>query len=62
MIYLNKMSGGEFVLNAKLIETVDTNPDTTITTTTGKKYIVKETVDEVVKKVKDYEKELLSGK
>ena len=54
MIYLTKMNGKEFVVNAGLIETVEANPDTTITTTTGKKIIIKESVVEVINKTIEY--------
>jgi len=37
---------------------IETTPETLITLTTGKKVIVKESVDEVVEKVKKYKKEL----
>ncbi len=36
-----------FVLNALYIETVEAFPDTTITLTNGKKYVVKESVEQV---------------
>lgn len=35
------------MLNALYIETIDSFPDTTISLTNGKKYVVKESVDEV---------------
>jgi flagellar protein FlbD len=46
------------VINGELIEMIETTPETLITLTTGKKVIVKESVDEVVEKVKKYKKEL----
>lgn len=53
MIKLSRFrtSGGEFVVNADLIETVEATPDTVITLTTGHKLIVQESVDEVVRLV-----------
>jgi flagellar protein FlbD len=44
----------EFVLNAELIETIEETPDTVITLTTGKKLIVEEPMDEIVRRVMDY--------
>ncbi|SFL72228.1 flagellar FlbD family protein [Pelosinus propionicus] len=44
----------EFILNAELIETIEETPDTVITLTSGRKLIVEETMDEVVRKVMDY--------
>lgn len=44
----------EFVLNAELIETIEETPDTVITLTNGKKILVEESMDEIVRKVMDY--------
>lgn len=48
MISLTRLNGQPFVLNALLIETVEATPDTLITLTTGKKYMVQEEVPQVV--------------
>lgn len=61
MITLTKLNGGQFVLNAELIKTVEETPDTVITLTTGNKYIVKENVDEVVKAVITYKKTIYTN-
>ncbi|MDU2066178.1 MAG: flagellar FlbD family protein [Sporomusaceae bacterium] len=55
MIKLSKINGErEFIMNAELIETVEETPDTVVTLTNGKKFIVEERMDEVVRKVMDY--------
>jgi len=54
MIELTKLQDQKIVINADLIEFVEATPDTMITTTSGKKVIVKETVDDVVHKVVEY--------
>ena len=51
MITLTKLRGEEFVLNSDLIETVTENPDTTIVLTNGNVLIVREPMEEVVRKV-----------
>lgn len=56
MIYLTKLNGDVFGLNDDLIETITENPDTTILLNNGKLYIVKETMDEVVDKMRDYKR------
>ena len=62
MIKLAKMkSQDEFVLNAELIETIEETPDTVITLTNGKKLLVEESMDEVVRKVMDYRRALYRG-
>lgn len=50
MIRLSRLDGKEFVLNALLVETVEAVPDTLITLTNGRKYVVRESVDEVVER------------
>lgn len=52
------MSGREVTINAELIETVEETPDTVITLTNGKKFIVKESRQEVKKLVILYKKEI----
>ncbi len=59
MIILHKMSNDEFVLNSNHIETIEERPDTVITMTNERKYLVKESVDEILKKVKEYQRSIL---
>jgi len=54
VIKLTRLDDTEIVLNANLIEYVEATPDTVITMTTGRKYIVKESVDEVIKKAEEF--------
>ena len=54
MITLTRINGKAVVLNADLIEIVEKTPDTIISMTTGKKYIVKDSVEEIVEKVLEY--------
>jgi len=54
MISLTRLSGSVFVLNADLIERLDRTPDTVITLVDGKKYVVAETMDEVVDAIRAY--------
>jgi flagellar protein FlbD len=61
MIYLTKLNDEEFVLNADLIEFIERTPDTVISLTTGKKIVVKETPEEVVKKVIEYKRKIFAG-
>lgn len=48
MIKLHRLNGEMIVVNNDLIETVEETPDTILTLTTGKKIVVRETVDEVI--------------
>lgn len=63
MIKLTKFNSesnkkGEFVLNAEIIETIEQTPDTVITLLNGKKLIVDEKMDEVVRRVMTYRRAL----
>ncbi len=58
MVRLTKMDGKWFYLNADLIETVEALPDTTITLVNGRKYIVREPVEEVVRLVIEYKRKI----
>lgn len=63
MIMLTKFNSeaqkkGEFVLNAEVIETVEETPDTVITLINGKKLIVGESMEEVVRQVMKYRRAL----
>ncbi len=58
MIFLTKLNEVPFVLNCDLIETITENPDTTIKLTNDKIYIVKEDMQQIVKKVIKYKHDL----
>ena len=49
---------GEFVLNAEIIETIEETPDTVVTLTNGKKFIVDESMDDIVRRVVKYKRAL----
>ena len=54
MITVTKLNDRDIIVNCDLIELIETTPDTTITTTTGRKIIVLDTVDELLAKVVAY--------
>ena len=54
MIKVSRLNGEEYVLNSSLIETVEANPDTVISLTTGHKLDVRESVDEILDEVIRY--------
>ncbi len=57
MVKLTRLDGSELTINANLIEVVEANPDTVITLINNKKFMVKETPDEVIERVvKHYQK------
>lgn len=62
MIELTRLNGSVFVLNADLIETIEATPDTVISLVTGKKYVVKEKVSEVIDRIVEFRKKTGVGK
>ena len=58
MIELTKMNNDKFFLNPNLVEIIENMPDTLITTMSGKKYFVLETVQEVSEKFIEYYKKI----
>ena len=62
MITLHRLNGKEFVLNAEQIKFIESTPDTLITLAhSDEKFMVKESVDEVIHKVIDYKREWMYG-
>ncbi|KOF55860.1 MULTISPECIES: flagellar FlbD family protein [Clostridium] len=61
MIKLRGMNGKDFVLNDSQIEKIEEVPETVITLVNGNKYIVEETVDEVIDKVIMFKKQIFKG-
>ncbi|MCK4966007.1 flagellar FlbD family protein, partial [bacterium] len=51
MITVKKINDTDLIINAELIEFIESTPDTLISTSTGKKIMVKETPKEVIDKV-----------
>lgn len=53
MITVTRLNGGGFALNPDLIERVEPTPDTVITLVDGAKYVVRESVEEVILRVRE---------
>lgn len=60
MINVTGMNNKEFILNADHIEKIDEVPETLITLTNGKKYIVLESVEEVIDLVLRYKNKIVT--
>jgi flagellar protein FlbD len=54
MITLTRLNGEEVIVNGDLIELIEKTPDTVLTLTTGRKLMVRETTDQVIKSVLDF--------
>ncbi|HHW67360.1 MAG TPA: flagellar FlbD family protein [Epulopiscium sp.] len=60
MIKVTRLNDTQIVINAELIEFVEETPDTVITMTTGRKIVVKETIDEIIDTVIQYKQKIYS--
>ena len=56
MIKLHRISGTEIILNADLIETIESCPDTIVNFNNGNRLIVKESADQVSALVVEYKR------
>ncbi len=54
MIQLTRLNGQRFVVNAEKIRYVESTPDTIVCCDTGEKLMVKESLQEVMRKAIDY--------
>jgi len=57
MITVHKLNKEEIVINADLIETLEASPDTVVTLTTGRKFMVRDKLDDVVAAIVKYKRE-----
>lgn len=61
MIQLTRLNHVPLIVNADLIEHVEVTPDTVVALTTGQKFMVLESAEEVVDKVIQFRKAILSS-
>ena len=60
MIVLTRLNGPPFALNPDLIERVDANPDTVVTLVGGTKYVVAESIDELLARVREFRGQVIA--
>ncbi len=60
MITITRLNDKELVINCDLIECIELTPDTTITMTTGRKFIAKESVHEIIERITAYKKKFIT--
>lgn len=56
MIYLTRLNNQPLVVNADLIKFIENSPDTVITLLTGEKLIVRETVEQVLERIAEFQR------
>lgn len=60
MITLTRLSGSVFVLNSDLIERIDATPDSIVTLVDGKKYVVAESLDQIIDAIRLYRSQVIT--
>jgi flagellar protein FlbD len=60
VIRVTRLNGERFALNPDLIERVEGHPDTVAFLVDGTKYVVRETVDEVLHEIREYRAAILA--
>ena len=58
MIKVRRLNGKEYYLNALYIETIEANPDTTLTLTNGKKVVIADEEQAIIRSVMDFYREV----
>ena len=61
MIAVTRLDGEEIVINAELIESIESVPETVIVLVTKKRLMVREPVDEIVRRVLAYRRAVHGG-
>jgi flagellar protein FlbD len=61
MILLRRLSGPLFTLNPDLIERAEATPDTVVTLIGGNKYVIGESLEELVELIKDYRARIIAA-
>lgn len=59
MVKLTRLNNTILIVNAELIEFIESTPDTIVTLTTGRKVVVRETVEDVIDKVVFYKRSFM---
>jgi uncharacterized protein YlzI (FlbEa/FlbD family) len=61
MILLRRLGGPLFTLNPDLIERAEATPDTVVTLIGGNKYVICESLDELVELIRDYRARIIAA-
>lgn len=59
MIQLTRINGTELLVNEQFIEIAEQTPDTVVTMQNGHRYLVRETIEEIIGKSASYRRESL---
>jgi flagellar protein FlbD len=59
VLQLTRLSGPLFALNPDLIERAEATPDTVVTLVNGSKYVIRETLEELVELIQAYRADII---
>jgi flagellar protein FlbD len=62
MISLRRLNNQAMMVNADLIESLESTPDTVITLTSGNKLLVRDSMEEIQSKIIDYKRRIYGPK
>jgi flagellar protein FlbD len=58
MITLHRLSGQVIMVNADLIEFLESTPDTVVTLTSGNKLVVRDSMEEIQSRIIEYKRKI----
>jgi flagellar protein FlbD len=61
VVILTRLNGNAFALNPDLVERAESTPDTVVTLVDGTKYVVRETVEELIAAIRRYRASVVSA-
>ncbi len=61
MIHLTRLNNTPLIVNSDLIKFVEQSPDTFVTLITGEKIVVREKSDEILARIVEFRRSVLSG-
>lgn len=61
MIQLTRLNNTPLAVNSDLVKFVETAPDTVITLITGEKVVVRESTEEVIRRIIEFRRAVLAG-
>jgi flagellar protein FlbD len=61
VLQLTRLSGPAFALNPDLIERAEATPDTVVTLVNGSKYVIRESLEELIELIREYRVSLVAA-
>ena len=60
MIIVTRLNGPPFAVNPDLIERAESSPDTVVTLVDGTKYVIAESLEELIARIRDYRASIIA--